>query len=73
MISGEYEAGMTKEPIEIIPADSSVVISPYSRLRLGKTYPIEWNVKVKDIGQVHPEHVSKLLMYWRNEVDDDSD
>lgn len=63
-LQGEYEAGMTKEPIEIIPADSSVTIIPTSRLRLGKIYPVEWNVKVKDIGQVHPEHLSKLLMYY---------
>ncbi|PVH94889.1 hypothetical protein DM02DRAFT_175430 [Periconia macrospinosa] len=64
-IAGELEAGMVREPLEVIPADATVVIDPYSRLRLGKTYPIEWNVKVKDIGQVHQEHLSKLLLYWK--------
>ncbi|CAI6332918.1 unnamed protein product [Periconia digitata] len=72
-IEGEFQAGMIKEPIEFIPADSSVVFNPFTRLRLGKTYPIEWNVKVKDIGAVHPEHLSKLLMYWRIETVDDSE
>jgi hypothetical protein len=55
---------MTKQPIEIIPVDSSICLRSESRIRFGKTYPIEKNVKVKDIGQVHPGHVSKLLQYW---------
>ncbi|PVI03968.1 hypothetical protein DM02DRAFT_651991 [Periconia macrospinosa] len=63
-IAGEYEAGMDKDPIEIIPADDTIFIDPISRLNLGKSYPIEGNAKVKDIGQVHPEHLSKLLYYW---------
>lgn len=58
---------MDKEPIEIVPADSSITIDAASRLRFGKTYPIEWNVKIKDIGMVHPDHLSKLIMYWEEE------
>ncbi|KAI4945166.1 hypothetical protein J4E91_008143 [Alternaria rosae] len=38
-----------------------------SRIRFGKTYPIEQNVKVKDIGHIHPSHVGKLLQYWKDE------
>ncbi|CAN9173373.1 unnamed protein product [Alternaria sp. RS040] len=63
-LPGEWQAGMTKEPIEIIPADSGVRLRYDSRIRFGKTYPIEKNVKIKDIGQVHPGHVGKLLRYW---------
>lgn len=64
-LNGEYEAGMTKTPIQIIPADSSLTLDPTSRLRFSKMYPIEWNVKVKDIGRVHPEHLSPLIAYWQ--------
>lgn len=66
-LPGEWQAGMTNEPIEIIPSnpnDPSLNISPTSRLRFGKTFPIECNVKVKDIGRVHPRDLSKLMHYW---------
>jgi hypothetical protein len=63
-LRGEWQAGMTKEPIEIIPVDGSVCLRYDSRIRFDKTYPIEKNVKVKDIGKVHPGHVGKLLRYW---------
>lgn len=42
-------------------------MSPASRLRFGKVYPIEWNVKVKDIGMIVPEDLSKLILYWKEE------
>ncbi|KAH8627026.1 hypothetical protein IG631_19044 [Alternaria alternata] len=65
-LPGEYEAGMVKQPIEIVPADASVSMRLESRIRFGKIYPIEKNVKVKDIGQVHRDHLSRLLQYWRD-------
>lgn len=71
-VDGEQGNGMDKDAIEIVPAprgDSSM--DPASRLRFGKTYPIEWNVKVKDIGQVHPRHMSRLIRYWKLEEADD--
>jgi hypothetical protein len=73
-IPGEYQLGMTKEPIEIIPSNPADHMDPASRLRFSKTFPVEWNVKVKDIGLVHPEHMSKLVRYWREEdTDEDGD
>jgi hypothetical protein len=66
---GEYQSGMTKEPIEIVPVDASIHIRSESRIRFGKTYPIQMNVKVKDIGKVHESHISKLLRYWIEEND----
>ncbi|KAF1958045.1 hypothetical protein CC80DRAFT_534516 [Byssothecium circinans] len=63
-IQGEYEAGMTKEPIEIIPSEGGIFMKRESRLRFSKIYPIEWNVKVKDIGRVKPEQKSHLLACW---------
>jgi hypothetical protein len=38
-----------------------------SRLHYGKPYPIEMNVKVKDIGNVDPQDLSNLLRYYREE------
>jgi hypothetical protein len=63
-LPGEYESGMVKQPIEIVPVDSSITLRSESRIRFGKTYPIEKNVKVKDIGMVHPNHLGKLSQYW---------
>ncbi|CAN9477597.1 unnamed protein product [Alternaria alternata] len=63
-LPGEYESGMVKKPIEIVPVDSSITLRSESRIRFGKTYPIEKNVKVKDIGMVHPNHLGKLFQYW---------
>lgn len=54
-----------KEPIAVRPADPSLKMDPASRLNYGKTYPIEMNVKVKDIGDVIPEDLSNLLAYYR--------
>ncbi|KAI4945167.1 hypothetical protein J4E91_008144 [Alternaria rosae] len=66
-IPGEYETGMTKEPIEVLPAESSMSIRRESRIRFGKVYPIEMNVKVKDIGRVREDQIGALLSYWSQE------
>lgn len=68
--SGEYEKGLTKTPIAIEPTDPSEQMLPSSRIRLGKTYTIECNVKVRDIGKVVPEDRTKLLRYHQDEKDD---
>lgn len=61
---------ITKEPIQVeppYPADNSSYLSFLSRLRFGKVYSIEWNVKVKDLGMVVPEDVPRLLQYYKDE------
>jgi len=68
-VDGEWEKGMTKEPIAIDPADKNEAMSPTSRLRLVKTYPIRCDVKVRDIGMVIPEHKTKLMGYYQDERD----
>jgi len=42
-------------------------LSRLSRLRFGKKYAIEWNVKVKDLGMVVHEDMPKLLKYYADE------
>ncbi|KAF2846789.1 hypothetical protein T440DRAFT_492506 [Plenodomus tracheiphilus IPT5] len=66
-IPGEYEGGMDKEPIQIDPANMALSLRRDSRIRFSKTYPIEMNVKIKDIGLVKPEYRSLLLQYWGEE------
>ena len=59
-----------KEAIQVeppYPADNDSYLSQLSRLRFGKTYAIEWNVKVKDLGMVVPEDMPKLLQYYEDE------
>ncbi|KAH6259016.1 hypothetical protein HBI42_096730 [Parastagonospora nodorum] len=74
---GELERGMTKEPIEVTPDDETETMLPASRLRFGKHYSIEWNVKVREIGIVAPRYRSRLMMHYRDEqrngFDDDDD
>jgi hypothetical protein len=76
-IPGERERGMTKEPIMIEPTDVGEKMKGTSRLRCGKIYSIEWNVKVRDIGMVSAQDKTKLLEYYREEqrqgFDPDSD
>jgi len=66
-IPGEYESGMIKEPIEVVPAGPNERIRRESRIRFGKVYPIEMNVKVKDIGRVREDQISALISCWAQE------
>ncbi|KAH7112799.1 hypothetical protein B0J11DRAFT_541935 [Dendryphion nanum] len=68
---GEAEAGMDKKPIEIVPASADIMMNGASRIRFGKTYPVEWNVKVKDIGQVLKKHMRLLYKYWKSTQNSD--
>lgn len=59
---------LTKDPIAIMPAAGvSQTMSAASRLRYAKIYPIEMNVKARDIGDVVPEDLWKLTSYYRTE------
>jgi hypothetical protein len=76
-MTGEWERGMTKTPLMIEPAEAKELMTPSSRLRLGKVYTIECNVKVRDIGKIATEHKTLLLGYHKElrelgwEPDDD--
>jgi hypothetical protein len=58
---------LEKLPVCINPVDASIRMDKASRLHYGKPYPIEMNVKVKDIGNVDPQDLSNLLRYYREE------
>ena len=56
---------MNKDPIRIIPVNSSEKLDPLSRVHLGKTYPMEHNIKVEEVGTVDPTHWKRLSAYWK--------
>lgn len=57
------ETNMRKDPIRIVPVSPAEKLDPRSRLNMGKIYPINHNIKVKDIGQVNEMSLPKLLGY----------
>ncbi|KAF2138947.1 uncharacterized protein K452DRAFT_320603 [Aplosporella prunicola CBS 121167] len=63
------ENRMTKEPIAIEPANSSVTLEPESRINFGLHHPIQHNVKVKDLGRVCAQDMGRLIAYWHLEND----
>ena len=62
---------MTKDPLAITPSDSEETMSPTSRLHFGKIYPIEMNVKVRDIGMITPFDKTKFQQYSKQELYND--
>lgn len=68
-VAGEFERGMIKHPIAIAQGELGESVLATSRLRLGKTYTIECNVKVRDMGMVIPKHMTLLLRYYQDERD----
>lgn len=64
LLQGEY---LEKQPICIDAAGPGIRMDVTSRLHYSKAYPVEINVKVKDIGDVDPQDLSNLLRYYREE------
>jgi hypothetical protein len=61
------EAPLEKDPICIVMAQGVSQLSVASRIFFGIHHPIQHNVKVKDIGQVHSAHLHNLLGYWNTQ------
>ncbi|KAA8626975.1 hypothetical protein A1F94_002029 [Pyrenophora tritici-repentis] len=60
------EAELEKDPICIVSPDGAP-LSTASRIYFGIHHPIQYNVKVKDLGYVVPADVSKFTQYWAME------
>jgi hypothetical protein len=58
------ERPLRKRPICVQDAEGIDPLQIASRLYLGIHHPIQYNVKVKDLGHVHPEHIVRLRGYW---------
>ncbi|KAF2501510.1 hypothetical protein BU16DRAFT_500657 [Lophium mytilinum] len=63
------ENGMVYQPIGVLPPSTeSQPMSTASRIRFAKAFPIEWNVKVKDLGRVADEDMGNLMQYYMREL-----
>ncbi|KAL8786391.1 MAG: hypothetical protein Q9213_002807 [Squamulea squamosa] len=60
------EQGMDKSPLRVIPVRPDEKLDSRSRINLAKTYSIEWNTKVKEIGCLDKPSLVKMMAYWRN-------
>ncbi|KAI4261936.1 MAG: hypothetical protein L6R42_002879 [Xanthoria sp. 1 TBL-2021] len=59
------EQGMNKNPLRVIPVRADEKLDPVSRVNLRKTYPVEWNTKVKEIGRLDKSSHVKMISYWK--------
>ena len=60
------ETKLRKDAINIVPVKPQEKLDALSRVNLAKTYPVEHNVKVKEVGKVNQAHLKKLIGYWKN-------
>lgn len=60
----EHEAPLRKDPICVVDAEGVEPLRIASRIFFGIHHPIQHNVKVKDLGQVHSRDVQKLRGYF---------
>jgi hypothetical protein len=61
------EAGFTKPGVPVVMADDVSNLHFASRINFGIEYPIQYNIKVKDIGYVRADHVPTLISSWQEE------
>ena len=61
------ERKLNKEPLQVEPVDSSMILSPLSRIHYAKPYPVEHNVKVREVGMVAAPHRRRLTAYYEME------
>lgn len=59
------ENGITKDPIAVNSEDGK--LDDASRIYFGIHHPIQYNVKVKDLGIVSTSDIPKVIGYWRQE------
>lgn len=69
LLSGEQQ--LTKAPISIVMNHGERNVSSASRIHFGIHHPIQSNVKVKDLGYVHPDWVPTFLSHWKMENEKD--
>jgi hypothetical protein len=63
------EGPLSKQAICIVMNEGETPLSRASRIYFGIHHPIQYNVKVKDLGYVHPDWQVIFLGYWNMEND----
>ena len=61
------EKNLYKDPIRIVATDASQYLDPLSRIHYAKPYPVEHNVKVREVGMVSQRDHRKVLGYYQLE------
>ncbi|KAF2802502.1 uncharacterized protein BDZ99DRAFT_576869 [Mytilinidion resinicola] len=59
LVDGSYtlqdsEEELTKAPIHVVRENLAVSIDPASRINFAKVYTVDYNLRVKNIGRIHP-------------------
>lgn len=67
------EGGMTKPSLSVVMGQGVPALDKASRIYYGIIHPIQYNVKVKEIGYVPQEQVPILIGSWREEDNKDTD
>lgn len=62
------ETHLHKTPIKVDLVNPSEKLDTLSRLNLGKSYPVEHNVKVCEVGEITGRHKRILLNYYYTEM-----
>src|SRR5205809_8039903 len=73
------EPEFVKKAIYMAPTDPSQQLDKMSRLNFGKPTPVEHNLKVHYIGDIHKSHLHRLMRYcdeenngsWKSSVSED--
>ena len=63
-LSGETK--MNKPPIHMEPIDATQKLDRASRADLARTYPVEHNVKVQNVGMISKLHMKRLVGYVKD-------
>ena len=64
------EMSIRKDPLKVQAANKgskAQPLDPLSRVNFARTYLVEHNVKVLEIGRIVKRDIRKLKKYWRNE------
>ena len=61
---------INKQPIKVQGVNSTRKLDERSRVNLAKTYPVEHNVKVMEIGNVVGSSLKILTAYWKEMLED---
>lgn len=62
------EKKLLKDPIRVIPVGDRE-LDARARVNYAKSYPIEHNVKVLEIGRVDPKNIKRLTTHWIQETE----
>ena len=64
------ESPLRKAPIPIVMEENNRALAPASRIFFAIHHPIQYNIKVKNLGYVHPDFLPTFLGYWNQENSD---